>query len=300
MNAYSGKDPFVFVSYAHADWQEVERIIASLKRRMCRVWYDDGLAPGEQWNDDLAEHIKACSCFIVLLSERSMASQYVRSEINYAISKGRKVIPVLLDRSEIPAGLEFSLGTTQFANAYDEDDPEKRVDRIAPFLPGEVFAPLLKPFLSAGGYGFYMEREDVANPYSAYDAVANHLRVFARTDEGDEAELFRFEPTPAYDADYVVTQCSEISDDYYVGRIQGSYVVHILGKFGLNYPLTGPDFDVLLLFVLRVPADGEPTMRLVDYQIVDLVQPTHYEGKKLSESAWGSTVKKRLDEVLAS
>ena len=302
MIAYSGKDPFVFVSYAHADWSEVEQIVIGLKRKMCRIWYDEGLTPGDSWNDDLARHIKECSCFIVFLSATSMSSPYVRSEINYAIAKGRKIIPVLLDRSEMPEGLEFALGTTQFATICDEDDPAKRTEMIAPFLPGEVFAPLLKPFLSSGGYDFYMEREDVffeSETYTGPDRCSNNLRITARTDEGDEIELFKLEQTFAYDVDYVVTQCSEITDDYYVGKIQGSYVVHILGKFELDYPLTGPDFDALMLLVLRIPQDEKPTVRLVDYQIVNLVQPVIYEGKKLTEAAWGSSIKKRLDAALA-
>ena len=302
MIAYSGKDPFVFVSYAQADWSEVEQIVIGLKRKMCRIWYDEGLTPGDSWNDDLARHIKECSCFIVFLSATSMSSPYVRSEINYAIAKGRKITPVLLDRSEMPEGLEFALGTTQFATICDEDDPAKRTKMIAPFLPGEVFAPLLKPFLSSGGYDFYMEREDVffeSETYTGPDRCSNNLRITARTDEGDEIELFKFEPGFAYDVDYVVTQCSEITDDYYVGKIKGSYVVHILGKFELDYPLTGPDFDALMLFVLRIPQDEKPTVRLVDYQIVNLVQPVLYEGKKLAEAAWGSTIKNRLDAALA-
>lgn len=302
MKAYSGKDPFIFVSYAHEDWPIVEKVVAELKRQMCRVWYDEGLTPGESWNDDLAKHIKTCACFVVLLTERSMASKYVRAEINYAISKERKVIPVLLDSSEMPEGLEFALGTTQFAIAHDTDDASRQVRRIVPFLPGEVFAPLLKPFLVAGGYSFFMEREDIAfesETYHGPERTSNNLLITAAQEGLGTVELFRFEPGFAYDVDYAVTQCSEISDDYYVGKISGSYIVHILGKFELDYPLTGPDFDALLLFALRVPDGGKPTARLIDYQIVNLVQPVMYEGMALDEAAWGRTIKKLLDKALA-
>ena len=298
MKAYSGKDPFVFVSYAHADREQVELAIASLKRKMCRVWYDEGLTPGESWNDDLARHIKECSCFLVFLSASSMASSYVKSEINYAISKGRAVVPVRIDTSEIPEGLEFALGTVQFLNVAGEGDAWKWGKLIAPHLPGGVFAPLLKPYLSVGGCDFFMERADVVSP-NYPDRVSNDLRLTVRRCGGDEEELFRFAPGFGYDADYVVTQCSEISDDYYVGRIQGSYLVHILGKFELDYPLTGPDFDVLFIFVLRTNGGEVPTMRFVDYQVVNMVQPTLYEGRSLADTAWGGNVKARLDKALA-
>ena len=51
MNAYVGNEPFVFVSYAHSDKQIAESVINGLQRKMCRVFYDDGLTPGEPWND---------------------------------------------------------------------------------------------------------------------------------------------------------------------------------------------------------------------------------------------------------
>ena len=84
-----------------------------------------------------------------------------------------------------------------------------------------------------------------------------------------------------------------------MGRIQGSYLVHILGKFELDYPLTGPDFDVLFIFVLRTNGGEVPTMRFVDYQVVSMAQPTLYEGRSLADTAWGGTVKARLDKALA-
>ena len=54
MNAYSGNEPFVFVSYSHLDNELAEKIITGLKQSMCRVWYDEGLSVGESWNDKLA------------------------------------------------------------------------------------------------------------------------------------------------------------------------------------------------------------------------------------------------------
>lgn len=40
MNEYSSDEPYVFISYSHEDWKSVEKIIITLKRDMCRIWYD--------------------------------------------------------------------------------------------------------------------------------------------------------------------------------------------------------------------------------------------------------------------
>lgn len=90
MNAYQGNNPYVFVSYAHKDNEKVLDLIKLLKRKMCRIWYDEGLTPGGSWNDDLANHISKCECVIIIITNNSIQSQYVKSELNYAISLNKK------------------------------------------------------------------------------------------------------------------------------------------------------------------------------------------------------------------
>ena len=315
MKAYTGKDPFVFVSYSHADWFIVEPLIVQMKRKLCRVWYDEGLQPGESWNDDLAEHLKAAACVIVFLTEQSMASHYVRSEITYALSKQKKIIPVLLDRSEVPAGLEFELGRIQFLNEYgyaekagdgktaDQDMVVSIYKKIAELLPPEVYSQLLNPFLESGGYKLFLVKEDIqfeSPTYQGPDRTNNIARIVCtRGEDSLSAEvLFEFGGGYAYDVSYSITQCRVIEDDYFVGSIRGINIVHMIATFELEYPLTGPDFDVLFIFALRIPEKEAPTLRLIDYQITRLCQPVMYEGKELREAAWGASVEERIRKML--
>ena len=83
MNAYIGNEPFVFISYAHSDKQIAERVIVGLKRKMCRVFYDDGLTPGESWNDELAEKLIKCDCVIVLLTNNSKSFTWDRNDAQF-------------------------------------------------------------------------------------------------------------------------------------------------------------------------------------------------------------------------
>ena len=45
---YSGKDPYLFISYSHADTEKVYQILSMLQRNSCRLWYDDGITGGEK------------------------------------------------------------------------------------------------------------------------------------------------------------------------------------------------------------------------------------------------------------
>ena len=57
MKAYTGKLPFIFVSYAHANRDIVYPIIELLQNNGYHVWYDEGLRIGNDWRDELAEKI---------------------------------------------------------------------------------------------------------------------------------------------------------------------------------------------------------------------------------------------------
>ena len=48
---YEGKEPYIFISYAHRDSDRVFPIIRRLQEDFCRVWYDDGIDPGTEFED---------------------------------------------------------------------------------------------------------------------------------------------------------------------------------------------------------------------------------------------------------
>ena len=214
MNAYSGKEPFIFVSYSHADTGAVEKIIAGLKRKMCRVWYDEGLTPGESWNDDIAQHIKDCDCFIVVLSPFSVESKYVKAEINYAISKDKKVIPVLLEDFELSAGIEMMLGAYQFLNLCGKDE-NTSANEIAKCLPASVFSDKREPFFENDEFEVYLETEVIQKPITE---LYNCLITCKCKASGEKRELFRFNAPGSYDVTYKITQCKSVNDDYFIGE----------------------------------------------------------------------------------
>jgi hypothetical protein len=47
--AYRGTMPYIFISYSHADMKEVFRIIKQLNSSRYRIWFDEGIEPGNEW-----------------------------------------------------------------------------------------------------------------------------------------------------------------------------------------------------------------------------------------------------------
>ena len=54
---YEGKEPYIFISYSHKDMSKVFRIIRRLQDEGYRVWYDEGIDPATEWDENIAQHI---------------------------------------------------------------------------------------------------------------------------------------------------------------------------------------------------------------------------------------------------
>ena len=49
---YRGYDaPYIFVSYAHKDGNKASEVIGKLQMEQYRVWYDEGIDPGTEWDE---------------------------------------------------------------------------------------------------------------------------------------------------------------------------------------------------------------------------------------------------------
>ena len=56
---YDGEQPYIFISYAHANTPAVMQVVQELHDRGFRIWYDDGIEVGSEWQENIAEHLFA-------------------------------------------------------------------------------------------------------------------------------------------------------------------------------------------------------------------------------------------------
>ncbi len=94
---YRGKDPYVFVSYAHEDAQPVYDEIAWLHDQGLNIWYDQHIGAGAAWQDTVADQISACHCFLAFLSPAYVASANCVNELHYSQGQGNPFIGVCRD-----------------------------------------------------------------------------------------------------------------------------------------------------------------------------------------------------------
>ena len=119
---YEGDEKFIFVSYCHKDSEEVFPIIEQMVRDGYRVWYDEGINPGNDWPEIIADHLSRCSVCIAFISEKSIDSHDCGREINFALLKKKPFFSVYLEEVELSAGLEMQLTSTQSIFKYKYSD----------------------------------------------------------------------------------------------------------------------------------------------------------------------------------
>ena len=104
--AYSGTDPYIFVSYAHSDGSAVFPEIAYLHEQGYRIWYDEGADCANEWTDQVAKALAKSALCLVFVSPYAAKSQYVRSEINYARDCRTPLLAIHIAETQLPSSLE--------------------------------------------------------------------------------------------------------------------------------------------------------------------------------------------------
>jgi hypothetical protein len=88
---------YAFISYSRDDRAYVEKLAAHLTAMGIPIWYDYRLVAGEIFDEEIERRIGDCAAFLVVLSPRSVDSQWVGREITYADDLHKQLIPLLLE-----------------------------------------------------------------------------------------------------------------------------------------------------------------------------------------------------------
>jgi hypothetical protein len=99
--------PNVFISHSSADKDSVEVLAQALAQNGVDPWYAGWeIGPGDSIVQKINEGLEGCDAFIIVVSENSVRSKWVREELNSAvverIEREAEIIPVRLDRSPVP------------------------------------------------------------------------------------------------------------------------------------------------------------------------------------------------------
>jgi len=94
----------IFISYANADRPRVKVLVDALAQQGWSVWWDRTILAGKTWDRAIEDALSSARCAIVVWTQHSVDSEWVRTEAAEGNRRGI-LVPVLLDRVNMP--LEF-------------------------------------------------------------------------------------------------------------------------------------------------------------------------------------------------
>ena len=100
----------IFLSYASGDRERVAPLVETFEAQGWSVWWDRHIVPGTSFDDMIEQALSQSACVVVVWTEESASSDWVRREALFGLDKDI-LIPVLLDDVEMP----FAFRRTQAA-----------------------------------------------------------------------------------------------------------------------------------------------------------------------------------------
>lgn len=121
---YCGDEKYIFISYSHKDTHRVSSIINALAENGYNVWYDSGIVPGSEWDENIASHIENCGCFIAFISNNYLKSNNCKDELNFARDLEKDRLVIYLENVTLTSGVAMRINRLQsvFRYAYTSED----------------------------------------------------------------------------------------------------------------------------------------------------------------------------------
>ena len=110
----------IFISYAREDLERTKQLAAVLDNIGWKVFIDRRIPAGKTWADYIGKELENSKCVIVVWSQASLASRFVKLEANNALNKG-KLIPILIEDVSPP----FEFGDLHAADLINWDGDEE-------------------------------------------------------------------------------------------------------------------------------------------------------------------------------
>ncbi|MEL6663146.1 MAG: toll/interleukin-1 receptor domain-containing protein [Pseudomonadota bacterium] len=142
----------IFISYKREDKALAEDTIHQLEAAGFSVWYDERITPHTSWDETIEAEISAAKAVVVLWTPRSVLSEWVRTEADYAKEHG-KLVPVFLEACSMPLAYRRTqtVDLANWSGDPNDRDFQKLVGWVRGLVDGTGEAPgSIGPAVSSG------------------------------------------------------------------------------------------------------------------------------------------------------
>ena len=125
----------VFISYSSKDADAALAICRTLEQRGIRCWIAPRDIPGgADYGDVIDRAIIGCGVFVLIFSHSSMASQWVRGEVNLAFTENKPIVPYRMDDAALTGAMRLILNQMHWLDCSVDGCHEELVATVARLL----------------------------------------------------------------------------------------------------------------------------------------------------------------------
>ena len=154
-------EPAVFISYKSEESAEADKVRRALETSGISCWMaPESIPGGRSYAEVIPAAIRRCSVFVLILTEKSQSSQWVKRELDRAINEGKRVMPFILENTRLDDDIAFYLTNVQQYFAYKDWEKElsRMIDDICALLGITRIVP--PPVPTGGGTPSKAEEQD--------------------------------------------------------------------------------------------------------------------------------------------
>lgn len=223
----------IFISYARTNEDNAKKIIQALQQRGYDIWYDGFIHGGKHWTKELEQQLRGSSLVLLILTQQSIQSDWVRNEILVAQDEDIPIIPLRFDNFEpLPmwinsyqyidfVNLDANAAMIRLVQAIGEYIPNSTVSKSKPLVG--MPPPANHPANTAGWWRNMSPGERVAAIIGVLSIIATIIAAFIQiapsflpSQNGDNATpvvvAASNTPEPPTDVPVVLNTTSETAD----------------------------------------------------------------------------------------
>lgn len=130
---------YAFMSYSSRNVHVTDELRSILNKNGIDTWMaPDDIPVGSRYAEVINKAIKNCACLVLLLTEESMASQWVAKEVERAINYNKTIIPIKLEDVTLNDEFELYISTDQILSVDSTDEKSAQIQRLISTLRSSV------------------------------------------------------------------------------------------------------------------------------------------------------------------
>ena len=123
------KSEFLFISYKREDLRIANLIKTALESKNIHIWWDEKLQTGQKWEEIIDNKLYESSAILVLWSNLSTQSDWVRHEASYAATN-KKFIQAKISECDMPAPFKSTMAS-DLVGWNEHNDNKEFVDLVS-------------------------------------------------------------------------------------------------------------------------------------------------------------------------